>query len=143
MTETKQTNEKALVDTNFLFYLVDKEAGAKHESARKWFSSTIDKKVFVSFQSLREFSNVALKKTSFSANEINRVLEMFSSSFELIFASLEDAKNANLFCETDRKNFWDCLLIATMKRHGIKTILTENTKHFSPAGGIRAKNPLT
>jgi len=38
--------------------------------------------------------------------------------------------------------FWDALLVATMQRHGITTIFTENTGDFEKCPGIKAVNPL-
>ncbi len=136
--------DKALVDTCILAYLVDKTEPIKHEKAQTWFESIRKEKqrYFISMQNLRELANVSLKKTTLFPREINENNLLFSETFGVLWDETGDIITAVLLAETDRKNFWDCLLAATAKRHGIRTILTENTKDFGRIKGIKAKNPL-
>jgi len=133
--------DSALVDTCILVYLIDKNEKARHEKARKWVHSLSEEdRFFVSIQNLREFSNVALKKSDLSQEEINRFIVRFATRFKVLFDNVEDILKANEISK--RKRFWDAMLAATMQRHGIKAILTENTKDFKGFKGIKAFNPL-
>lgn len=141
LTGKKQMHDKALVDTNILFYIIDKADKTKNQKAQAWLASVTGKEpIFVSMQNLREFSNIALRKTSLPPEEINALVEMFSTGFCLIAETKEDIGCANyLTAENNRNRFFDALLVATMQRHGIRHILTENTKHFEK---FKATNPL-
>ncbi len=135
--------DRALVDTNILVYLIDKTDEKRHRKAKEWFKSIKGQEnLFVSAQNLREFSSIALKKSSLHVNEINKILRLFADAFDLIFDNFEDIIKANNKIEKTRKNFWDALLAATMQRHFISVILTENTKDFKKIKGIKAINPL-
>ncbi len=133
--------DSALVDTCILVYLIDKRERSRHEKAKKWFHSLSQRdRFFVSIQNLREFSNIALKKSSFSPEQINQFVELFAARFNVLFDSIGDILKANEI--SGRKRFWDAMLATTMKRHAINLILTENTKDFKKFKGIEAKNPL-
>ena len=133
--------DSALVDTCILVYLIDKRESAKHEKAKEWFHSLSEMdRFFVSIQNLREFSNIALKKSTFLPEEINQFVQLFAARFKLLFDGIEDIFTANEI--SGRKRFWDAMLAATMKRHSINLILTENIKDFKNFKGIEAKNPL-
>ena len=141
MTGKRLMQDSALVDTCILVYLIDKRESAKHEKAKKWFHSLSERdRFFVSIQNLREFSNIALKKSAFLPEEINQFVQLFAARFKLLFDSIEDILMANEI--SSGKRFWDAMLAATMKRHSISMILTENTKDFKKFSGIEAKTPL-
>lgn len=126
-----------------LVYLVDKTEKSRHEKAKQWFEAIRGKKnYFVSIQNLREFANIALMKTTIQASEIVENMALFSEAFNAIFDSVEDVATAISLAETKRKVFWDAILVATMQRHEIKAILTENTKDFEGFKGIEVVNPL-
>ena len=136
-------NGKMLVDTCLLFYLVDKTDAKKHDKTRGFFLSFKQKEnLFASTQNLREFSSVAWKKSGLQASEINETIEVFFNSFGIVSDKQEDITTANLLVESNRKNFWDALLVATAQRNGISTILTENARHFEKFKRIKAINPL-
>jgi predicted nucleic acid-binding protein len=134
---------RALVDTCVLVYLIDKTDKGKHEKAKEWLKSIEGRdNFFVSIQNLREFSSIALKKSSLHLREINELLEVFADAFGIVFDSFEDIIKANEAIGKNRKIFWDALLAATMQRHSIHIILTENTKDFKGFKGIKTINPL-
>jgi len=140
--ERKRTQDKALVDSCILVYLVDKTEKGKHEKAKKWFETIRWRKnYFVSIQNIREYANIALRKTAIPTSEIIENMALFSETFNAIFDNVEDVATAISLAEAKRKVFWDAMLAATMQGHGIKVILTENTKDFK-FKGIKAVNPL-
>jgi predicted nucleic acid-binding protein len=135
--------DKMLVDTCILFYLIDKTCKEKHKKALKWFRTIKESdNLFISTQNIREFSSVALRETRLSPKKINRFLVLFANIFELVYDNLEDVIKANEIIGKRRKDFWDALLVSTMERHNINVILTENVKHFAKFEGIIVKNPL-
>ncbi|MBN2066937.1 MAG: PIN domain-containing protein [Candidatus Diapherotrites archaeon] len=141
--ERKPTQDKMLVDSCILVYLVDKTEKGKHEKARQWFETIRwEKNYFVSIQNLREYANISLRKTALPAGEIVENISLFSETFNTVFDRVEDITAAIGLAGTRGKLFWDAMLAATMQRHGINTILTENTKDFKKFKEIKATNPL-
>ncbi|MBI4044561.1 MAG: PIN domain-containing protein [Candidatus Diapherotrites archaeon] len=135
--------DDALVDTNLLVYIIDKTEKHKYEKANKWIKSVKSQdKYFVALQNLREFSNIARKKSGLSAEEITGFLQVFSDSFTLVFDSKDDLLKAVFLSEKTKTHFWDILLACTMQRHGIQKILTENTTDFKKIPEIEAINPF-
>ncbi len=120
-----------LVDTNILVYLADMEDG-KHEAATQWFEDSIkhEDKYFVSLQNLREFAKVALSKADMGPSEVNGWVESFSRVFRVLPDSKEDILMAVRISHENSMHFWDANIVATMERHYIKTIMTENNRDF-------------
>jgi len=133
-------NDKFLVDTCILMYLVDKTAGEKHKKIAEWFSQLNDKEAFVAIQNLREFANCSLKKTQLTKEETVNFIDLFLNRFNIIQETVFDTLKAITF-SVNRKNFYDSLLATTMLRNYITTIVTENTKDFEELG-IKTINPL-
>ena len=141
--EKMPMQNRVLVDTCILFYLIDKTCEEKHRKALEWFKAMKGREnLFISLQNLREFSNIALKKSSLSPKEINKLLRLFADFFELVYDNSDDIIKANERAGRTRKNFWDALLVSTMRRYKIRTILTENTKDFEKFKGVSAVNPF-
>lgn len=135
--------DKILIDTNVLVYLIDRREEIKHEKAIETFMAIQNKEdYFVAFQNLKEFSNVARKKTSLSAEEINEFIETFSNSFTLVFDDMVDLQNANFLSEKNNAPFWDSVLVSVMRKEKINKIITENVKDFSKFGEIETINPF-
>ncbi len=122
---------KVLVDSNILVYLVDASDSGKHSSARNWLESNQNNlsHFFVSTQNLRECSAVLIKKSLVGKAKVVEAIQGFSGLFNVIQDSEDDILTALDLCERDFP-FYDALLVSTMKRYGLNTVLTENTKHF-------------
>ena len=136
-------SKKFLVDTNILFYIVDKNESKKHEAAKKWFCSMLGKKdYYISLQNLREFASVAIQKSSYTAIEIKEQMDTFSKSFPVINDTTDDCFEAVELSRSLGIKYWDSLLIATMKRNGIKKIITEDSKDFGKYANIKCINVI-
>lgn len=134
-------NDRAFVDTCILYYLIDTHEQKKHERAVRWFYTVAPKEFFISTQTLREFANVSLKKSSLKTEEIIEFLELFSARFTVMEEEFCDVVTAIILSKNERRNFFDALLAATMKRNSVITILTENIKDFGGLG-VKTINPL-
>ena len=80
-------------------------------------------------------------KTSGTIDEITESVLRIGNEFTMLLELPQDTITTINLCN-NRNNFYDALLIATMKRHGLTTIITENTKDFDYFDGIRAINPF-
>jgi len=127
------------LDTNILIYLISTEDIRKHDIAKKFISNE-QYEVFISMQNIKEFSNVALKKSSKSIEKIQSTIDIFLKAFYVFNEMVDDVFHAIKI--TSRKSFYDALLISTMTRNGVTTIITENEKDFSNFEGIKVINPF-
>ena len=99
----------------------------------------------VSVQNLAEFSVVVTEKVECplpreTVSRFVRDITTFSGWNVVGYdgACISDAVSLG---EIHHLHFWDALLLATMKRHGITTIYSEDA-HFSKVPDIRAVNPF-
>jgi len=137
--EKKQMRGNYFIDTNSLVYLVSKEDEKKHTQIKE-IISTKNSNFFISIQNLKEFANISLKKSDKSIEKINSTMEKLMKKFNLLIELNDDIFYAVTIAK--RKNFYDALLVATMKRNGIKKIITENEKDFLEFKGIKTINPF-
>lgn len=128
----------ALVDTNILVYIVDTKEGEKHAKALGWYETQRENKtLYVSLQNLREFAAICVKKTNLEKGKIMQWIEDYSSIFWVLNDSQEDVMKAVEISRENALPYYDGLLIATMERYGLDTIITENSKDFEKLGRIK------
>jgi predicted nucleic acid-binding protein len=125
------------IDTNILIYLINQNEIEKHNLAKKIVKNT---NCNISIQNLKELSNILFKKTPLTPIEISKYIIRIGSFATLLPELTTDILEATKMSK--RKNFYDALLVATMKRNGIKKIITENEKDFSDFKGIEIINPF-
>lgn len=133
-----------LVDANLLVYVLDSSDEEKHVRASSFLDSIIQNpgRFVTSNQCLREFCSVVIKKNKAPQAELEESLSTLLLSFNQIFADNQsDIQAAVGTCFANKTSFWDCLIAATMQRHGVTTIYTENEKDFKKLG-LRTINPL-
>lgn len=136
--EKKQMNNTYFIDTNILIYLLNKNEKEKHEIVKKIIKT---KNCNISIQNLKELSNILFKKTNLSNSEIKKNILIIGKKFTLLAEISTDILNAINY-STKRNNFYDSLLISTMKRNRIKNIITENEKDFEEFKEINVINPF-
>jgi predicted nucleic acid-binding protein len=135
--EKKQTTEKYFLDTNALVYIISTEEIDKHNKIKKFIKN---KDISISIQNLKELANVMFRRTNLGKSEIKEYLVKLAREFQLTIELPTDILNAIKI--SNRKNFYDSLLVTTMLRNGINKIVTENEKDFSEFKGIKVINPF-
>ncbi len=142
------TAKPALVDTNVLVYLFDLDQPVKREAARKIIEGCFSGKedLAVSVQNLAEFAVVMTEKVNNplpreTVSRFIRDITMFSG-WEILRYDGLCIGDALSLSEDHRLHFWDALLVATMKHHGITMIYSEDA-HFLKVADIRAINPFS
>lgn len=145
--------EKFMLDSNILIYAFDASEGLKHELASELFEEVLvgNLKVAISPQILSEFFvNITGEKKKTGVNIPVSVEEARSIIGELTAAipsiSILDLKGSTVvealyLKQLSRASYWDCLIAATMKEHGITTIYTED-KEFEKIEGLKVVNPF-
>ncbi|MDO8627677.1 MAG: PIN domain-containing protein [Candidatus Diapherotrites archaeon] len=138
---------KILVDTNILFYLVQKHETKKHEIVSKLFKTIREKhqesNYTIALQSLREFSNIYWKKSKEkNLDDLIENIQLFKTVFEILPETEEDIETANKLHFEQKIPFWDALIVSVMQKNHIDSILTENEKDFKKIPWTNVINPF-
>lgn len=142
-----------MIDTNILVYGFDNSGGLKHELANELLEEAFEGKLWVmlSTQILSEFFvNITGERkragvnTPMSVAEAKALVMDIYSGFRSI--TIVDIRPATVMGAIELKglsnaSYWDCLIAATMKEHGVTTIYTED-RGFEKIAGINVINPF-
>lgn len=139
--------ELALIDSNILTYVFDADEPDKQRVCRELISDCWNRKrkYAVSVQNLSEFYVVVTSKIKTPipkkiANEFVSSIVKFHNWKVINF----DADTVLSAIEINMEygiHYWDAVLAATMKEHGIFSIYTED-QHFSKIPWLVALNPM-
>ena len=138
-------NDRALVDTNILVYYVSAEDLIKHLKAKEFLEKVRNNpsRFVITFQSLREFANVLIKRTTISSAQVGEFIRLFKDVFgDVLHDNRLDLQVAADLARRYEARFYDSLIISTAARYEINTFYTENIKDFERIPGIRVVNPL-
>jgi predicted nucleic acid-binding protein len=136
-----------LVDTNILVYLFDRDEPRKREIARQIVEGcfTGRDRLAVSVQNLAEFAVVMTEKVEHPMPReiVSRFIRDIASfsQWQVLGYDAGCIEDAVALGEGAGLHFWDALLVATMKRHAITTIYSEDM-HFTKVPDIKAINPF-
>lgn len=136
-----------LIDSNILVYAYDTRDKRKNKIAIDIISKawTGQRQYCISSQNLIEFYHITTKKVTnpiTSEDAMGIVVDMMSfDGWIILFPGMSSLQNAMNLARTYGTSIWDAHIIAVMREHDIKTIITENTKDFK-IPGIKAVNPF-
>jgi predicted nucleic acid-binding protein len=137
----------ALIDTNVLGYLFDADAPEKRRIARSilercWRSEC---SYAVSVQNLAEFAVLVTEMVEhpMPVEDVTRFIRDITAFEGWIVVQYDGSTilAALTVAQEHRLHFWDALIVATMRQHGISAIVTED-RHFSTIPGITAIDPF-
>jgi predicted nucleic acid-binding protein len=134
---------KSFVDTNILFYAQDRQAGFKHERAKRlveelWASGT----GALSTQVLQEFCVSARRKNSdLPMDEVRRLIQAFLG-WEIVINTGESVLGALEIEARYGISFWDALIVHAAQRSGAEILYSEDLNDGQTYGSVRVVNPL-
>jgi predicted nucleic acid-binding protein len=134
---------KSFVDTNILFYAQDRQAGSKHERAKRlvdelWASGT----GALSTQVLQEFCvNARRKNSDLPMDELRRLIDAFLS-WEIVVNTGESVLRALENEARYKISFWDALIVDAAQRCGAEILYSEDLNDGQTYGSVRVVNPL-
>ena len=132
----------ASLDANILVYALDDEAGERQVQASNLIETmTRSGDVFLSLQSLAEFSNV-LRRKKIAASTITAKLVRLRAAFVVVPAAPDDLDEALWAVEHHNLAFWDAMLWATCRRAGGNILFTEDFQDGRTLKGLRFVNPF-
>lgn len=139
--------ELALIDSNILTYVFDADEPDKQRVCRELIGDCWNRKrkYAVSVQNLSEFYVVVTSKIK------TPIPKKIASEFVSLIVKFHNWKVINFDADTVLSaieinmeygvHYWDAVLAATMKEHGIFSIYTED-QHFSKIPWLVALNPM-
>lgn len=139
--------ELVLIDSNILTYVFDADEPDKQRVCRELIGDCWNRKrkYAVSVQNLSEFYVVVTSKIK------NPIPKKIASEFVSSIVKFHNWKVINFDADTVLSaieinieygiHYWDAVLAATMKEHGIFSIYTED-QHFSKIPWLIALNPM-
>lgn len=135
-----------LVDTNVLVYAYDTADRTKQDRATDVLTRlAVDRIGAVSVQILGEFFvNVTRRITpALTVAEAERSVNNYARSWPILELTTPIVEEALRGVRRHQFPYWDALIWATAKRHGISIVLSEDFSDGSRVGGVRFLNPFT
>jgi|SRR5579859_1010324 len=133
---------KCFVDSNILFYAHDRQAGFKHDQAKRLLIDLWSSEGGVlSTQVLQEFCINVRRKGTLAADETRRLIQDFLlwevviNTGESVLGALEIESRHNL-------SFWDALIIYAAQTAGAEILYSEDLNDGQVYGTVRVLNPL-
>ena len=135
---------KTFVDTNILLYAYDREAGEKHQMARKAVVELWENNGGVlSAQVLEEFYVNVTRKIPKPLTK-KQGLELISQYLSWDTVSIHGGMVAEAAQLEERAkiSFWDALIVVSAQRSGARLLLTEDFQAGRKFGDLAVKNPF-
>lgn len=135
---------KAFVDTNVLLYAFDRQAGLKHDVAKKLITTLWkENRGVVSTQVLQEFTVNLQKKVEPppSVRDVKAAVQALLSWAVVV----NDGTAVLEAIETQQRyqlSFWDALIVLAANRSGAALLYSEDLNHSQSYGSIRVENPF-
>ncbi len=145
---TEATKEIFLIDTNILVYAWDTADPKKQNIAKEILEKCWKKEITyaISSQNLAEFFVVMTKKipNKMPLEQVEQIINdiILFSHWKVVHYDAETIQKAMEYYKKTKKHFWDAVIVATMKKSGIRNICTENEKDFDVFENIKAINPF-
>lgn len=130
-------------DANVLVYAADRTVGLRHDRAVDLIERAIRAGDCIqTLQSLCEFYNVATRKTGVDPQVAGAFVNGWNAVLQVaphVAADLTDAMRA---VREHRLSFWDAMLWATVRRVGVRLLITEDFQDGRILEGVRFANPF-
>ncbi|MCP4627689.1 MAG: PIN domain-containing protein [bacterium] len=130
------------LDTNILFYAMDREAGDRHELAMKIVDRAIFFDSILTLQSLSEFYAAVTRQDKMPPREAEAQLRDWMDLFPIVAAKSKTLLRAIKAVNQHTLSFWDALLWAAARDAGVTMILSEDFQHDRVLEGIQFCNPF-
>ena len=133
---------KCFVDTDILFYAHDRQAGPKHDRAKRLLIELLDSDSGVlSTQVLQELCVNLRRKGNLAADETRRLIQDFLA-WEIVVNTAESVLGALEIESRHDISFWDALIIYAAQAAGAETLYSEDLNDGQMFGSVRIVNPL-
>lgn len=130
------------VDSNVLIHAADREAGTRHEQAKRLVARAALADNILTLQALAEFFAVATCKKGVSATDAIEFVESWQALFQCASASLVTMDMAMRVVHEHHLPFWDAMMWAVAREAGCRYLLSEDFQHGRTLDGVTFVNPF-
>lgn len=136
----------ALVDTNVVVYAYDLDDPVKHVVAKDLLRSLSDSgHLHFSVQVFNEFASVMIsgkKRSPRKPDEVREILVELAATGRILPLDWSITERALDAVTRHGLSFWDALVWAVAREHGIPVLYTEDFQHGRDVDGVRFLNPF-
>jgi predicted nucleic acid-binding protein len=130
-----------LIDTNIVVYAAGAEGDRRHQETAIRALEKHRTNGALAVQGLAEFANVLLRKHKAVA-AIRNDVTVLAETWRVLAPDASTVPLALTAVEEHHLSFWDAMLWATAKQHGLTTILSEDGSTGSTVGDILYRSPF-
>ncbi len=134
--------DRYTIDTNILFYALDKGESAKQYRALRTLELLRGGMGFLVLQTLGELCNSTARKRPALLPAAQRYASRAVDAFTIVAANPEDLNDALSAQQGHGLQFWDALLWATARRAGCTILLSEDFQDGRILGGVTFRSPF-
>lgn len=136
------TVDRYTLDTNILFYAVNRQADIKHSIAANLIIKSATKDCILTLQSLTEFFHATTRKKLLSVQDAEAQVGDWMTIFPIQSANPATAVKAMQGVQVHGFSFWDAMIWSCAKEAGCSHIITEDFQHGQIVEGVRFDNPF-
>jgi predicted nucleic acid-binding protein len=130
------------LDSSIFLYSFDHRDPIKQKVAAQWVLASTQGRFVLATQVLGEVFRKLQTDTRFGVPAWNAV-QLMLQTHRVEAATQQTFEAALLLSTQSRRQFWDCLIIATCAEHGVKTLYTEDTAgQPHTVMGVKLVNPF-
>lgn len=130
-----------LIDTNILLYAVAADADRRHQQTAIQALRDHRADGALAVQVLAEFANVLIRK-HWPVETVRSDVRILEKTWQIVAPNASTASLAVAGVKEHQMSFWDAMLWATAKQHGLTTILSEDGPTGSTVGEVLYLSPF-
>jgi len=135
-------DRRVTLDTNILFYAMDRDAGKRHTLAMEIVDRATVSDCVLILQSLCEFYAAITGKGKMPSREAEAQINDWMHLFSIVPATPKSLIKALKGVREHALSFWDAMLWAVAREAGVSLFLSEDFQHDRVLEGIRFCNPF-
>ncbi len=135
-------DRRLTLDTNILFYAMDRDAGVHHKLALKIVDRASIFDCVLILQSLCEFYAAVTGKGKMPSREAEAQINDWMELFPVVPASSKSLVKALKAVNEHTLSFWDAMLWAVAREAGVTMLLSEDFQHDRTMDGVQFCNPF-
>jgi len=136
------TDRRLTLDTNILFYAVDKNADSRHDLAMEIVDRASVSDCVIVLQCLCEFFAAVTAKGAMPAEEAEAQIKDWMELFPVASASPKSLTRALAAVRKHRLSFWDAMVWAVACEARVTLLLSEDFQHDRVLNGTTFWNPF-
>jgi len=135
--------ERISLDTNLLFYAVDRDSGQRHQRAQELIKEVaLHQDCILTLQVLGEFFAAVTRKGRMTVEEAQAQVQDWQLLFTVTSATHVTFRRAMKAVQQHEFAFWDAMIWAVAREAGVTLLLSEDFQHNRVLDGVRFVNPF-